>query len=404
MVLTATQQAVMRWVFDPDAEPIGLLGGDLRSGKTHIIASALLSASLPREDEYAIVLGQSLGSLERVLVQEIKDQAPAFGLPELKWNHRKQSYSLGANWLTPSGAGQAEVSAVVMGMSAFFVGSDEMNLCDEGAVEYALSRLDRPGARFMGGFNAAPSNHWIKKNWFEQMPHELFVFGADAARDAGFLTQEAYDRYDRVLQGHRRAHWFGVADTGDLVWADPAGLVFPSLIERDAIGGPYSLVECGVDFGLGDSATSAVFFGRCPDRSWETIHEYYEQIEGATAASHAEEIVRIGRKLGCSLFVLDPSALPMRNELVRRRAPVRRGKNDVDYGLDLMEEVLGDGRLRVTAAAPKLLEEGAAYIWNSKRPGHPVRGFDHSLDGTRYWVTRRFSSSLAYVTRKPAGL
>lgn len=405
MALTERQQDVMRWLHEAAAPAIALLQGDVRSGKTWVAALSLLTHSLTRAGEHYIVLGQARSSLERSVLPALKSLAELFGLG-FSWDYRKQAYLIGRNWFVPAGAGTDVVGAVLMGMSAAGAIIDEATLLSREVIDYVLSRIDRPGARILVTFNPVHPQHWLRQDWLlgGALPHAFFPFVLDDVVDIGVIAPEVRDRLEGTLSGFRKKRWLGNADP-DAAWAGAAGLCYPSLLEAEAVGPPYLAVECGADYGLAHP-TAGIFFGLAEDRNWETVGEYYSAEPGLTSADHADRLIELGEDLGCATFVADPSALTLKRDLQQRGARVVNADNRVAIGIDTFEGALASGRVRVTAAAPNLLREGASYSWDEKAiEDRPVKANDDACDGGRYWAMHRFPPrSLAGVHDKPRGL
>ena len=399
MALTTKQIAVMRWLHDDTSESIALLQGDVRSGKTWVSALALLTHSLTRTAQYYIILGQSRGSLERSVLPALQSVADLFGL-DYVWDHKKQAYRVGANWFVPAGAGTDVVGVVLMGMAAAGALIDEATLLSREVIDYVLSRVDQIGARVLFTFNPFGPHHWLRQDWLlgGDMPHQFFEFKLDEVVEAGIIDASVRERLHATLSGHRARRWLH----GE--WAGAAGLCLPSLQEVEALGPPYSLVEAGLDFGL-SNPTAGVFFGQAADRNWETVGEYVGSESGLTASDHADRLIELGSDLGCTSFVIDPAALPLKNALRQRGAHVVGGDNSVAAGIDVLESGLASGRVRVTADAPNLLREGASYSWDERSSDDkPIKKDDHSCDAARYWGMHRLRAPRAYITQKPRGL
>ena len=387
----------MRWLFDPDSPRVMLWEGDIRSTKTYGAVMLLLTHSLARQDQFYILQGVSRPTIERNVITKFRELAPAYGFDLPRWEHKTQSYRCGENSFVLAGAPTERAAFPIPGMSAAGMLADELTLLDRANVDYAISRCDQPDSIVLGTFNPDHPSNWVKHDWLDgnEVEHTHLVARLQDAVDAGIIDPSVPGFYRSTLSGHRAKRWL----EGE--WAAPSGLCVPSCRPVEVLGGPYRVVEAGVDWGT-SNATAAEYWGLTDSGAWESAGEYYfdsaEQGFSRTAGEHAAAIISLGNALGCRAYVIDPSAAPLKIEMQDRGADVWQGVNDVLPGIDAMETAFADGSMRANENAPMLCREASAYRWDENAlEDRPVKKFDHAMDATRYFTMRHFAPAPAAI-------
>ena len=386
MALTDHQAKAILWATAEDSPKLLLWQGDIRCGKTMGAALALVRHSLKYEDADFIVAGKSAGAVERSVVRALKDAAVIWG-QRFERVRSRQTIKIGSNEFHVFGAPNASSQDTVQGMTAAGAIIDEAALIDRGFVEQVMARCSMEDSKIILTFNPAHPSHWLFTDFINGgLDCAFYKSTLLAAVQAGNIPQETYDFYlSQPMSAHRRKRWL----EGE--WAAAAGLCLPSLEPSpDAVTSPsFRRVEAGVDWGT-SNPTAAVFFGQLYDGRWQTCGEYYWSEGNRTASEHADAILRAGEVLGASRYIIDPSAASLRLELLRRKAQVVNGNNDVIEGIDTLEDAVSGGRLLVTDDVPSLLSEASRYSWKEwDGPDQPVKKDDHACDAARYFAMSR---------------
>ena len=87
-------------------------------------------------------------------------------------------------------------------------------------------------------------------------------------------------------------------------------------------------------------------------------------------------------------MIVDPSAASFIECIKRhRKYMVEPAKNDVISGIRRVADMLGSGKLRISAACKDCIREFSLYRWDdSAAADRPVKENDHAMDDLRYFV------------------
>ena len=382
MSLLPTQREAVRWIRGMGSDSDLLMWeGDVRSGKSHGAALALLIHSLNYTDQQFIVAGRTFGTVERNVIPKLLLAADMLTLP-VKRVRSRGIMRIGANEFTLFGAPNVMAQDVVQGMDAAGVLIDEAALIDRDFVDQAITRTSVPGAKSILTFNPTYPSHWLKSEMLDVDP-TIFHQRAKIvdAVEAGIIPRDYYERQLARLPAHKRKRWL------EGIWAPAQGLIWPSL-EVNAKAEPvprYRRVEAGLDEGFSD-AYAVVFAGQREDGVWQTCGEYYWDTGNRTVAEHIAAVLAIGRRLGCSRYWVDPAAAASKQELNRAGVQYSNARNAVIPGIDCVEAALKEERMLVTEDVPRLLNEAASYSWKDwDGDDMPDPAFaDHACDAFRY--------------------
>ena len=107
-----------------------------------------------------------------------------------------------------------------------------------------------------------------------------------------------------------------------------------------------------------------------------TDEDYYEALEALAGDLQIEAVV------------VDPSAASF-IALIRRygRFPVRRAKNQVLPGIQLVAHFLQSGILQFTEACSDTIREFSLYRWEEGGQDRVVKENDHAMDDVRYFCS-----------------
>ena len=380
---THEQEQALRWASGRSSnEPLLIWQGAIRSGKTLGASIAFLLHSLRFPGQAFIIAGATVGAVERNVLPVIIDAANGLGL-KVKRVRSRGTLEIGSGVFHVFGAPNERSQDVVQGLTAAGALLDEVALLPRSFVEQVQARCSVEGARRIYTLNPMGPYHWIKSELMAVSEH---LFLKSRIQDNPAITEGILKTLSAGLTGYRYKRWI----EGE--WAASSGLVWPGFFEAEReYEEPkrgWELVECGVDWGM-SAATAAVFVGRNKGKWW-VIGEYYSE-EELTGGQQAERIVHMGERLGCSRYVIDPSAGNLRLELVRKGGVGMLGNNDVLRGIDTVGGALEDGRLIPTEKGKMLRQEVSGYMWEEREDGldKPVKGNDHACDALRYWAMSR---------------
>ena len=396
MPLTDPQKDYLRWLTAPPGTvpPICLFEGDTGCGKTFIVAMGMLGHSLPYIDEAYLVAGTSVGVVQRNVEPELRSAANMLGLNSKPVRSRSELH-IGNNIFYEMGAPNSAASRSVRGVNAVCASLDEATLVQKAFFEELLGRCrTQEDIRVSLTFNPDHPSSWLKRDFIDKDDPSMCKYIVGKLKEScekGIIPWSYYENLDRTLTGARRKRFL------ESIWAAEEGQCFPSMEVYPQIGPPYTQIEVGVDFGVSNPC-AAVFFGQPLSHPgvWETVGEYYYENKDRTSADHATAIAEYAAHFTPvpTIFRVDPTAKDLRIEMNRRGLHAVRARSAVVAGINAVEDMCKAPLhlLHITEAAPNLIREYPAYVWDPLAPqDKPIKKDDHACDATRYWCYSRSS-------------
>lgn len=252
-------------------------------------------------------------------------------------------------------------------------------------------RCSKPGAKLVMLTNPGGPEHWFKKQWVDEALEDpqiaAFKFSLD---DNPTLTQRYKDRLAKRYTGAQ----FQRMVMGD--WAASTGFVYPMAvlaIEKPPIISERTVYTVGIDYAA-SSVTHAVLVARLPDQGSWVVSEWRHDGREDGQLSPTDQARRIaqwldGFKVG--RIAVDPSAPALRAALSKRvpaSTRIVKADNDLDEGIQFVQQMMTAGRLRVSPACRELCRELQSYVWrdNAAEQGEdkPLKQDDHGCDALRY--------------------
>ena len=399
MLLSVTQLEALEFLVN-EGPRVMCWGGDIRSGKSDGAALALLTHAARYEDSDFIIAGKTAGAVTRNLVPKLRTWGKLSGAHVGK---KQNPLNIDGNRFNLFGAPNRIAQDAVQGLTARGALIDEGTLIDHAFVDQCIARCDDDDAIIIITFNYENPYHWLKKEWLDQPDEFEHVFQHSTFRqaiEAGFQTEERLRFYERTLTGHRRKRWL------EGQWASAEGIIWPSCIadEEFKFAGKFRRVEAGVDWGE-SAPTTAGFYGEWKQGHWVTLEEYWwDGGNSRTAKGHAQAIAAMGARLGCTRYVVDPSAKPLKDAMRAEGLRVVNGNNELIEGIDITEAAMSEGRMIVTPVAEQLLREAASWAWLPDVPDTPADGNDHRCDAHRYFCMDRLQVRRLTPIQKPRHL
>lgn len=273
---------------------------------------------------------------------------------------------------------------------------DEVTTWPYSFFQMLQSRLDKPGARFLGTYNPEGPYHWLKTDFIDKSK-DLNVndirFRLD---DNSFL--------DPVFVASLKAEYTGVWYQRYIegLWAASEGIIYDMFTDAHVFtelpsGVKPTLAWMTIDYGTSNPFV-ALINTLSNDGVFRTMREYrwdgrakHRQMTDSEYAEHLKLFVNdFGMKLQC--VIVDPSAASMITEL-RRRVwwDVKLGINDVLDGIRYTSSMLCKRQLLIHLSCEGLINEMRSYAWDAKATratgiDTPLKEADHGPDAERYFV------------------
>ena len=367
--------------------------GTIRSGKTYSATTAFGLNLCRTEKPYLhLLLGRKLKVMEQEVIPTLRTAAEMCFAP---FNYLKgQSLiELGKQRIVVAAGNDDRSLDRIQGLTVKDALIDEATLLPESFFTTGISRLSFKDSKAWVCCNPSFPLHYIKKKWIDPGKidqHLNFTF-----QDNPSLAPEVVNRYETMFAGAFKKRMV------EGLWYASDGLVFPDYRVGEVPDG-YHRVKCeaGMDYGV--SSPSAVI----PIETWRKGKLYHWHIPDELYIEGGSEIrnltdVQIGDKvftflqaLQATSLVIDPSAVSIRNELLKRanrNFTVRRAKNEVAWGLRVTGAVLAHKPLTISEKAARLLDELDSYVWDPDKPDQPLKANDHACDALRYVTLDKFA-------------
>lgn len=394
MTLSEKQMDVLAFPYS-DYQTL-ICDGSVRSGKTVSMAIAFVTWIMANySDCDFILLGNTVKAATRNVIRPIQQSAWLRERFAMTFNKQDGVLTIRRgsveNRIYVFGANHSESYAPIQGMTAAGCFVDEAALCNQEAFNQALARCSVPGAKFFFNCNPSYPKHWFREEWILKARelnalHLHFTMddnpGLDEATRKRYETQYHGTFYDRYVRG---------------LWVVAEGLVYqldgvPYRIPRnEALGDGRGRWFVSCDYGI-TNPFAALLWRVTPSCAY-VVDEYYfdSRREGRrkTDSEHYEALERLCRGRNVEEIVIDPSATSFKEEVARRgRFAYRDADNSVLDGISLADQMLHEGRIKVSEECSGLVSEFGLYRWDEKKTRDAViKESDHALDAMRYMAS-----------------
>ena len=363
-----------------------LCDGAVRSGKTLCMTVGFFLWSMSRFDRQVFgICGKSIGALRRNMIDHLSDWlGNGFSIREhrsenklvVSWCGRKNTYYLFG------GADEGAASAI-QGITLAGVLLDEAAVLNRSFLEQACARCSVSGSKLWFNCNPEGPEHWFYGEWICKAAEKNLLRLRFTMADNPALEESVRKRYERMYTGlfYRR---FVLGQ-----WCQAEGLVYrfdrqkhvtATLPER---GRYYISVDYGtmnpfsaglwcVSGGKAVRVKEYYYNGRQQGRPM-TDEEYYRALETLAGDRNIEKVI------------IDPSAASFIATIrAHGRFSVRKARNAVLSGIQLVAQLLEDGKVQIGEACQDAIREFGLYAWEEGRDA-PKKEHDHAMDDIRYF-------------------
>ena len=398
--LNKTQRKLLKAVRAGDHD-MYIWVGAIRQGKGVGSAIALVDAAIRVaeggdgiDDNEWIVGGNTQTSFMRNNEGYLADCARMNGL---RWRYTSNLDGRGPGFLLGGdvarmflfGGDNAASFQKVRGITARGAWIDEATLVDEQFFQTAIERFSYDDAFMIATSNADNPLHWLKVNYMDSAPETTLALTSDFDENQYYsdVRRERLKALDPHTPNYKRAilnEW--AADAGLIINIPDSALTTERFPTRGTIV---------IDPGVGSTTAALLFVPREGDK-WLVAAEYYHNADAeGYRLTEAEHLDRILHKWpNPDRMVIDPAGAPMRQVAMERGIPVSYAKNDFDVGVQVVNNVLHTGGIRVHEGCHTLRLECATYKWN-ERERQPEPGPDHLADCLRYGAVDKFPTAYA---------
>jgi len=261
------------------------------------------------------------------------------------------------------------------GITARAIWADEASLMKAYTWIIMQNRVSATRGRVLFTFTPARMNwvyHDLYRRWKDGDPDYEFIQFANV--ESPYFPREEYERAKRTLTETQ----FKLRYEG--IFAKAEGLIYPDF-------GPQH-IEDSVDIPLGAKCVGGIDFGWNNPfvalEGWldgdDVLHVYSEYYQPQrTLAQHAQYLSKD------VTYYADPSGKQEIEELISMGYDVRAADNDVNMGINRVNERIKTNRLKVLRERCRnLIDEKETYCWDEK--DRPIKENDHCCDAERYMV------------------
>lgn len=376
---------------------INIAHGAIRSGKTFssLIRWGEHVLRCPNDiDEQFLMIGYSYDTIYRNAVIPFMKQFDgycSFSNHQLTFCSKKIS-CMGAN--DQGAVGKIQGSTVA---GAYI---DEMTLIPQNFLDMLYSRLNPAHSRLFATTNPSSPSHPIKKLIDTQDGKN--VYGLHFVLDDNLVLSDEYK--DMVKNKLYSSLWKRRYVDGE--WTAAEGVIYQCFDRRLHVvsRAPTYAKQffLGVDYGT-SNPFAALLVGYNGDNHpslWVEKEYYWNPKETnlqKTNSQFADAIQFCFSGYPIKQIFLDPSAESFEVELRKRKLPVMHADNDVDNGIQTVDDLLSSGDLVITSGCANLIREMEGYTWDPKaaKDGkeEPIKVNDHACDALRYCIYSKFGKT-----------
>ena len=357
--------------------------GAVRSGKSWLACNYTIpdrAIGLSGLQGIDLVLGVSLGNIERNVLQPMRDTFGSELVGEIRGS--ENTVELFGEKFYCLGAEKRSQVAKLQGAAVKFCYCDELAALSADVFDMLKSRLSFSYSECHAACNPASPKHWLKRflDSGGDIYRQRYTIDDNPFLDPGFVEslKEEYAGtvyYDRYIRG---------------LWTQAEGLVYPdwqSCLEP-RYRGTFTNEVVSVDYGT-LNATAALRWVLDMGGVWHCVGCYYysgrDSGRNRTDSEHADEVLRLAPM--AERFIVDPSAASFIAELRSRGARVTPADNAVLDGIRMTMGAMRKGAIRVADDLEEVSDEFGGYVWDSNgEEDRPMKVADHAMDAIRYFV------------------
>ncbi len=363
--------------------------GAVRSGKTVCMADGFFLWSMASFSGGTFgICGKTIASLRRNVIGNLQQWLG--DLLEIKENRSENKLTVsngkGHTNVYYLFGGQDESSyKLIQGITLAGIFLDEAALMPRSFVEQACARCSVAGSKFWFNCNPSGPEHWFYKEWILKAEEKNLLRLHFTMEDNPGLDAAIRRRYESMYTGvfysrYILGQWC-MAD-GLIYEFDKAEHVTDKLPEQ----GKYYI---SVDYGT-QNPFSAGLWCVAEGRAVR-IREYYYNGREEGRMRTDEEYYRALEDLAgmkpIEMVVVDPSAASFIATIRSHgRFSVRKAKNEVLPGIQLVATLLKAGVLQFAPCCKDSIREFGLYHWETQgQTDRPCKENDHAMDDIRYF-------------------
>jgi PBSX family phage terminase large subunit len=388
-----------------------LAHGAVSTGKTVCTAFGFMHAVDLCPDSEIAIIGKTATTLFNNVIQLITD-SPEFSIfhPFVRWNESKHVLHFKDKKIATYGAKDTSSYQMIQGRTLSLAYCDEMTLYPDNFIEMLETRLRKPYSKAFAAMNPSYPEHRINK-WIEKAKngHPDYYQLHFELDDNPYLT----DEYKKRTKENNSGLFYKRNVLG--LWVLAEGSIFDffdkkvHVCEKPPAAAEYFVA--GIDYGLNNPYACilvGVSTGRYTQETkklWvqdELFYDHKKILKNKTVSELARDTANFLEPYACRSVYIDPSALPMKEDLRRLGVHTIDANNNVLDGIGIMTSEMSKGNLFVMKNCKNLIREIESYVWDNKEAekgyDEPLKKDDHAIDACRYILaTHKVSTYQPYA-------
>ncbi|MDG3581761.1 PBSX family phage terminase large subunit [Galbibacter pacificus] len=355
---------------------IRVVQGSAGSSKTYSILQLLiLTAIQNRNSTLVSIVSESMPHLKRGAMRDFVNILTEMGLyNEKQHNKTENRYRLGRTRFEFFGANEP---SKLRGARRDILFVNEANNISEEAFHQLQMRT-----RTLTFLDFNPSHLTYIRDLIEDDKSNFVILNY---LDNEYLPENTIQYYqDKIKKAENGSeywkNWVKVYVYG--IEGQIEGAIFTNWKEIDRLPDDAKLLACGLDFGFANDecAVSALY-----QYDGEYIIDEIIYQKGLLNNELAKLLIQKGLK-NTIIYAdsAEPKSIKELNTYGLNVVPVKKGKDSVNYGINLMQQT----SFRVVNSAVNLIKELNNYTWAKTRNGErlniPIDNYNHLIDSIRY--------------------
>lgn len=371
-----------------------ICSGAVRSGKTSLMAVSFIDWAMDTFTGRKFgICGKTVGSAIENVVTPWMNMSRTRKRYRVKFNRSQKLLTVTKNGRSNVfeifGGNDERSQDLIQGRTLAGVLMDEVALMPQSFVNQATARCSVDGSRLWFNCNPESPRHWFYIDWILGAHDKNALVLEFTLRDNPSLTESIIERYESMYHGvfydrYIRGKWV-VAEGLVYQFDSPDEYI---VTHDEALGDRRGMYYLSIDYGI-TNPFACLLWRVTPDCAY-IVDEYYfasrDQGRRRTDAEHYEAIEEFANGYNIEGIIIDPSANSFKEEIYRRgRFSVYDADNTVSDGIQITDQMLHDGSIKISETCEEILKEMQLYRWDDKANKDAViKEFDHALDALRY--------------------
>lgn len=379
--------------------------GAVRSSKTVASTFAWMRYTRRGPGGNLVMIGKTERTLKRNVLDPIIDMV---GSKRARYLGGSGEFHLFGRRIYTAGANDIKSVEKIQGLTLAGAYGDEIATWPEELFNMLGTRMSIPGAQMFGTCNPAGPAHWLKTNWLDRAAMWIDHEGDTHLGDGDALD---LNRYSFTLDDNPhlppdfveslKKQYFGLFYKRYILglWVPAEGAIYgmwdpkqhvvttmPTIVRSFSLGIDHGTLNpfAGIVLGLGADGNLYLY----QEWRWDSKRRQQQ----LTDVEYSQRLRQWLKDLGIvpEWWVVDPSALSFRTQLLADGIVTHPADNSVLDGIRLVASLFALGVLKVHKGCEGLIAEIPGYTWDpdkaEKGEDAPIKLQDHSCDAMRYAI------------------